>query len=155
MTAISFAILSITIGLALLALELVIPSHGVLGVMAALALLAGAGGMFVVDPTYGAATLLVMMLSVPFVWVTFVKLWPHTPVGKRVLLPRPQVTPPPEPSPVAIGQQGVSITELRPIGECEFEGRRMETVSDLGMIPPGRMVKVVALDNNRPVVRVV
>ena len=60
----------------------------------------------------------------------------------------------PEPT-VRVGQPGVTVSELRPMGVCEFESGRIEAISEHGMIEPGRMVKVVALSGTRPTVRAV
>lgn len=58
-----------------------------------------------------------------------------------------------EPLPVQIGAVGIATSDLRPGGTCEFDGRRLETFSIDGMIPAGTNVKVVSIDNRRPLVR--
>jgi membrane-bound serine protease (ClpP class) len=60
-----------------------------------------------------------------------------------------------EPLPVQIGEVGVAVSEMRPGGECEFAGRRLEAYSDHGIISAGTRVQVVSIDNRRPVVRAV
>ena len=80
------------------------------------------------------------------------RFWPRTRLGRHVLLPPPHVasaTPA-----VCVGQEGVTVGELRPMGVCEFDdGKRVEATSEHGIVETGRTVKVIALVNNRPVVR--
>jgi membrane-bound ClpP family serine protease len=47
----------------------------------------------------------------------------------------------------------VAISELRPIGQCEFDGQRLEAQSDHGIVAAGAKVKVVNVINRRPTVR--
>ena len=144
--------LLMAIGIVLLLAELLLPSHGILGLGSAGCIL---GAIFVAsrqNAWAGLALLVGVAALTPFAWVAFVKIWPKTPVGKRVVLP-PVANEPPDPL-VRVGQVGVTVSELRPIGVCDFDGVRIEAHSEHGMLPPGTPVKVVALVNNRPTVRV-
>ena len=49
----------------------------------------------------------------------------------------------PEPLPVQIGQTGTTVSELRPMGTCDFAGQRVEAISELGIIPRGQQIRVV------------
>jgi membrane-bound ClpP family serine protease len=100
----------------------------------------------------GLALLSGVAAATPFAWVAFVKVWPKTPIGRRVVLP--PVTNDPPPAPVRVGQTGVTMSELRPVGVCDFDGVRLEAQSEHGLVAPGTAVRVVALVNNRPTVRV-
>ena len=148
----SLVMLLMAIGVVLTIAELLLPSHGVLGVGAAGCIL----GAIVVasreNAWAGLALLLGVVALVPFAWTAFVKIWPKTPVGRRVVLP-PVTNDAPQPL-VRIGQSGVTMSELRPIGVCDFDGVRVEAQSEHGIVEPGRNVKVIALVNNRPMVRV-
>ncbi|MFT3683658.1 MAG: NfeD family protein [Phycisphaerales bacterium] len=53
---------------------------------------------------------------------------------------------------VAVGQEGIAITSLRPSGKAEFGGRVIDVVSDGPVIDPGRRVRVVAAAEFRVVV---
>jgi membrane-bound ClpP family serine protease len=48
----------------------------------------------------------------------------------------------------------MTVSELRPMGWCEFDGQRLEAMSEHGIVPPGTRITVVALVNQRPTVRV-
>jgi len=140
------------IAAALLIAEVLLPSHGVLGLGAAGCILAAIFVAARQNVWAGLALLVGVTAMTPFAWVAFVKLWPKTPIGRRLVLP-PVANPPPS-STVRVGQAGVTMSELRPIGVCEFDGVRVEAHSEHGIVPPGTAVKVVALVNNRPTVRV-
>ncbi len=148
----SLVALLLLIGIALLIAELLLPSHGILGLGAAGCIL---GAIFVAarqNVWAGVGLLVAVVAMTPFAWVAFVNIWPKTPVGRRVMLP--EVTNEPQQPLVRVGQAGVTISELRPIGVCDFDGVRVEAHSEHGIVPPGTAVKVVALVNNRPTVRV-
>jgi len=140
------------IAAALLIAEVLLPSHGVLGLGAAGCILAAIFVAARQNVWAGLALLVGVTAMTPFAWVAFVKIWPKTPIGRRLVLP-PVANPPPS-STVRVGQAGVTMSELRPIGVCEFDGVRVEAHSEHGIVPPGTAVKVVALVNNRPTVRV-
>ena len=143
--------LLLAIGVILLIAEVILPTHGALGV---LGIGAAVAAVFVAAAHNPWAALLItvaLAVATPFVWT----LWPRTPLGRRIVLP-PIETPLPQP-PVRVGQTGVALSQLRPMGLCEFDGGavRVEAASEHGIIETGTAVKVVALVNNRPTVRIV
>jgi membrane-bound serine protease (ClpP class) len=147
------AVLLLAIGAVLLIGELLLPTHGLLGVAgvaaALLAILVSAR-----ENVWAGLVLTVLLaLSTPLIWAAAVKIWPKTFVGRRVMLP-PLANTPAE-SRVQVGQSGVTVSELRPMGTCEFDGERVEAISEHGIVPPGTAVRVVALVNNRPTVRTI
>ncbi|HEV2296637.1 MAG TPA: NfeD family protein [Tepidisphaeraceae bacterium] len=145
------AILLFGIGVALLLAELLLPAHGIIGVLGGLVIAAGIIVCYVIGFWLGTGVLLGLAILSPFIGAATVRIWPRTPIGRRVVLP-PVVDPLPPPR-VRIGQTGVAVSELRPMGTCEFGDSRLEAISEYGMIEPGREVAVVALTNNRPIVR--
>jgi membrane-bound ClpP family serine protease len=141
------------IGIALLIAEMLLPSHGLLGLGAAACILTAVFVAMRQNAWAGLGLLLVVVAMSPLAWTAFVKIWPKTPLGRRIVLP-PVANPPTVP-PVTVGQSGVTMSELRPVGVCEFDGGvRVEAHSEHGIVPPGTAVKVIALVNNRPMVRV-
>jgi membrane-bound ClpP family serine protease len=148
------AILFFGIGVALLVGELLLPTHGLLGVLGGGSIIAAIVTCYRIDFWLGTGVFLVTMIATPFAGAMAVKIWPRTPIGRRVVLP-PVIDAVREPL-VHVGQKGVTVTELKPMGVCEFEAAgRLEAVSEHGMIEPGQPVKVVGLTNNRPTVRAV
>jgi len=156
MTNPQLAILLFGIGVALLAGELLLPTHGLLGVAGAGAILAGVVTCYVIDFWLGTGVFLGTVIATPFAGALAMKLWPKTPIGRRVMLQTVAGEAPRGPT-VNVGQTGVTVSELRPTGVCEFDSiGRLEAISEHGLIDPGRAVKVVAVgSNNRPTVRAV
>lgn len=141
------------VGLALLVGEVFLPAGGVLGLVGGACVLGGIGVALVVQPVWGVIALLATVVAAPLGWAAFVRLWPKTPVGRRIVL-RPVDAVVQRP-PVAVGQTGTAVSDLRPIGVCEFPGgHRVEARSELGIIPARAAVTVVAFENNKPVVRI-
>ncbi len=152
----TWAVVFAGIGIALFVAEVLLPSHGILGVLGVVGVIAGIVCCYMISVVLGTVVLIATACATPFAWIAFVKLWPHTPIGKRVVLPR--IVSNVERSPVLVGQRGVTVSELRPMGMCEFDlatGRaeRLEAISEHGMIEPGKKIAVVDVANNRPVVR--
>lgn len=153
MTPAEWAILLAIAGLVLLVAEFYLPTYGVLGILGGAFLLGAVGFCFVIDRYLGVATLLGGLLAAPFVTAAMIKLWPRTPMARKMMLP--PVDSRPDPLPFHMGQVGVAVSELRPMGECEFDGRRVEAISECGVVPAGSRVKVMGADRRRPLVRVI
>ena len=60
--------------------------------------------------------------------------------------PEPNVT-------VAAGEEGVAITELRPLGRAEFCGRRLDVRCQTGFAPTGSRIKVIGSEPGNLLVR--
>lgn len=140
-------------GIILLIGELLLPTHGVLGIAGTLCF----GGVIIVcfrvNQWLGLGVFFLAIVSSPFLFNLTMKLWARSAVGRKIILPPLHVER--APSIVKLGQLGTAVTEMKPMGECDFGDVRIEAVSELGMIPPGRSVKVIAIDNGRPTVRIV
>jgi membrane-bound serine protease (ClpP class) len=154
MTHAELAVLFAVVGLILLAAEVLLPSHGILGLLAGSAFVTSVVYCFLISATLGAVVFAALCITGPIVALYMVDFWPQTPIGRRLVLPKVaaaggeaggQLT--------MIGQRGIAITELRPVGVCEFGGARVEAVSQLNIIGAGSGVEIVALDGVRPVVR--
>lgn len=149
------AVILILVGAFLLLAEALLPTQGVLGVLGGAALVGAVIAIFLLGPWYGIATLALLVLISPFVFMWMMRIWPKTPVGKRLVLNAVVSGTSPAPK-VSVGAIGTTVTELRPIGECDFEDQRIEVISELGLIDPGTQVKVVAHEpDGRPIVRAI
>ena len=151
MTLVGWLIFLIVLGIVLLIAELLLPTHGIIGLMGAGLLAAAVVLCFMIRPWLGLVALVGGAMAMPAGWALFIKYWPRSPVGRRIILGPPKserqlLT-------LQIGQTGQSVSCLRPMGTCEFAGQRLEALSEYGIIEPGRPVRVVALNNSRPVVR--
>ena len=152
----------VLVGMALLALEVFVPSGGMLGFLSVLALAAGVVEAFIVGgPMVGMATLAVVAAAVPAILAVAFGIFPDTPLGRRV------IPPPPGPDDVVpdadrraalkglVGRTGRTTGDLLPWGGVEVDGIGHEAVSDGGPIPAGRLVEVVGTQSAALVVRVV
>jgi membrane-bound serine protease (ClpP class) len=138
-------------GIVLLVGELLLPTHGVLGIGGLAALLGAVAVCFYINRWMGLGIFVLALIASPFVWMFMISVWLKTPVGKRIVLPpiaaqRPVLT-------LRLGDVGSAVTELRPMGECEFGGERFEVISERGIIPAGAPVKIVAMGEGKPIVR--
>ena len=133
--------------LVLLVLELFLPSGGLLGVAGAVAALSAVGCFFAVDPALGFASLLGLGVVTPVLVGVGLKIWPHTPIGRRLVLGNEFEEEANEGVGVraqtadfrpAVGAVGESLTPLRRVGTCRFEGHRVECLADGDLIDAGR-----------------
>ena len=138
------------LGIVLLVAELFLPSHGVLTVLAVGSLGGGIFCAFRYDTTFGYASLVLSLLFLPAFAVAAVKIWPRTFVGRRVAPPNREFLASESPASSdaglegLVGRTGVTLTPLRPVGACDFGGRRVECHAESGMID--RDTRVVAID---------
>jgi membrane-bound ClpP family serine protease len=153
MTPSTLAILLLLSGLLLLVAEMLLPSQGILGLIGAVALVAMVVVCFRVDSRLGFAVLVAMVVAAPFAGMAVVKVWPRTPIGRRMILARVSGATPA--ATVSVGQTGVTVSELRPMGVCAFGPERLEARAERGTIPAGRQVRIVEMSDRRPTVRAV
>jgi len=151
-------ILCLAAGLILLIAEVFIPSGGVIGVLALGFLAVSLGLAFSESTTLGLEFLVAVCLLMPLALMLAVHLWPRTPLAKYIFLN------PPDPEDVhepphelrlehLIGQYGRALTPLRPSGLVDFEGRRLDGLSEEGMIPAGALVRAIQVRGGQLVVR--
>ena len=154
MTPLTLAILLALAGLALLVVETFLPTQGVLGAIGAAALAACVVVCFRVDSRLGFGVMAALVVAAPFAAMAGVKLWPKTPVGRRMILAPAAADELAAPA-VQVGQTGVTVSELRPMGVCAFGADRVEARAEHGTIPAGNQVRVVEVIDRRPTVRAV
>src|SRR4051812_40725279 len=86
MTPLTLAILCFSGGLILLIAVILLPSHGILGLIGAGALITGVGACFALNEYAGLASALGVVVLMPVAVTAWVKVWPHTYAGKRLIL---------------------------------------------------------------------
>ncbi len=161
MSPLVWSLLLVVVGLALVLLEVFVPSGGVLGLLAVLALGAGVVTAFVEQGAMvGMGVLAGTLLAVPAVLMLAFRWFPSTPIGRRVL------PPPPSADDVLpdlslrqrlrslVGRRGRAASELVPWGSVEIDGDSFEALSEGGPIAPDAPVEVVAVQSRALVVRV-
>lgn len=143
-------------GAMLLAAEVFVPG-AVLGIFAAIALLAGVVLAFVDHGAFGGWLALGAALALAglTLWFEFFLL-PKTRLGKKLFL-NAQIAgasqPPVAARDAVVGRDGVADTTLAPSGYVIVDGRRYEAFSRSGLVAKGEPLRVVGLDNFRLIVQ--
>lgn len=159
MDTLTLAYLLILLGLALLFAEMFVPSQGILLALAVVALLVGVSLVFTVDTTYGLGTLLGVFLALPILAALWFYIWPRTPLGKKLFLQAPPEDSTLANSPTNLeleqlrGRYGKTVSALRPSGITDFDGRRVDTLSEGVLIGPDQWVQCVDVQAGRVIVR--
>ncbi len=144
--------------LILLFAEVFIPSGGLIGVIAAFCLVYSVWLAFRQSQSLGLGFLAADVVLLPAVLALAMYLWPKTPLAKRVFLKPPgpeeiEVSHSPHRLDHLVGQIGRALTPLRPSGMVDFDGRKLDGVSEDGLIAPGTLVQAVRVRSGRLVVR--
>ncbi len=144
MSSIVIALVFVGIAALLLALDLLVPSGGIL---LALSLMSCAGSvLFAFRHSYEAGIWMLIseLACVPlFAWL-FIKLWPSTPLGRRMIIEPTQAKPFTWETDSMVGQTGLTVCDLVPTGHVEVDGREWQATSRSGLIAEGTSVKVIA-----------
>lgn len=144
----------ILMGLALLVvfIELFVPSAGLLGILASGLAIASIVMAFRSSFETGSIFLLVVLIAMPAIIYGMLQIWPHTPVGRRILLAEvtpDQVLPPAIYSADLVGQIGVARTKMLPSGIIMIDGEKYDAVSDGFPIDENQPIIVTAVRANR------
>lgn len=150
------ALLLAVVGCALVVLEVLLPSGGIIGFFAAAALVGSVGYAFYAGgPTTGLSMSLGLLVAVPALVALAFKVLPMTPWGKALLgePPNPEDVAPEDTRHELVGRVGVARSKMLPSGSVEIDGAMIDAVSQSQAIDPGEYVKVVEVRGNRVVVR--
>ena len=156
--------------LGLLALELLVPSGGLLGLLCGVAAIGSVVAFFKAGTTYGIASLLVYAFVTPVLLVFVFKVWIHSPLAKRMVLGgADEVTSDDEQDPMRaseqtrlrrieelrqlIGAEGVTVTDLRPVGFVKINGQRVDAMAESGVVEANTPVVVTDVYDNQIKVR--
>jgi membrane-bound ClpP family serine protease len=160
MDALVWIVALLVVGLAVLVLEVFLPSGGVLGFLSVLAIGAAIVMAFTQQgAAAGLAVLVISFVAVPAVLALAFRWFPDTPLGRRVLPPPPGAD---DVLPAAehrrrlrdlVGRWGRVTSELMPWGEVTIDGLVHEAISESGPIAAGAEVEAVAVEGRGLVVR--
>ena len=160
MTTLVWVVALLVLGLAVMVLEVFVPSGGILGFVSILALVSAVATAFLEQgTTAGMAALAVVVLAVPAVLSVAFRWFPETPLGRRVLPPAPEaadVLPDPERRRHLrdlIGHTGRTGSELLPWGSVEIDGEIVDAMSEGGPLEAGIAIEVVGVQGTAVVVR--
>ena len=150
----------IIVGLFLLLAELFLPSGAFL-VLSLTAIIIGLAMTFIYsnDPTWGIVTLICVIAAVPMLGSVLIHYWPKTRLGKRFFLEGPEENVTISSMPVNLeleqlrGRYGRTVSPLRPAGVTDFDGRRVDTITEGMMVDEGQWVRCIDVRAGRVIVR--
>ncbi len=151
MDPIAVSILLLIAGLALIFVELMIPSAGLIGVISAALLIAGIVVAFNAGFVPGLIVLILTLTSVPIVIALLLKVWPNTPIGRRLFISPPKSRRRLPGSVLShwlgtlIGQHGTARSKLLPAGNITIDGKHYDAVSDGMPIEKDQPIEVIAV----------
>lgn len=153
-------IILLLVGIILVILETLLPSGGILGILATACLIGAIVLGFMQSPTTGWLVLLAVLVCVPILVLLGLKALPSTPFGRKMILTENQQ------DKDARGRAGVddenfeqlkdksgtTVTALRPSGIAEIDGKRYSVVSESEMIEPTVAIIVKDVEGNNIIV---
>lgn len=153
------SILLLLAGLAFIFVELLIPSAGLIAIVSGTLLVSGIVVGFSAGPTAGFIILGGTLLTLPITIAFLLKIWPETPIGRRLFIspPKAEDVEPDKERTVSllslIGKEGISRSKLLPAGSVTIDGRHYDAVSDGLPIEMNQKIKVSAIKAQRIFVR--
>lgn len=155
-----WAIALMIVGLVVMILEVFVPSGGVLGFVSIVAVIAAITTAFTQTGVLaGMALLASAVVLVPSVLLAAFRLFPVTPLGRRIL------PDPPTPEDVLpdrrrretlrslVGRRGVVVSELVPWGQVAVGEARIDAFSVEGPIGEGQVVTILGIEGLGAAVR--
>lgn len=155
MPPIAWSLILLALGAVVIATELFLPSAGLLGVLATILVISGIVLAFMQSPAAGAVVLLATVMAIPGLLMLLVKLWPSTPIGRRILLgarKSDEVLPDDDHRRALrelVGRRGVALTPMLPSGIVRIDGRNWDATCEGLAVEAGQKVSVVAIRGNR------
>lgn len=150
------------VALILVAVEVFVPSAGLISVGAGVCAVAGVVCLWRVSPTWGIAGTLAVIILGPALFFFLMTILPSTPVGRSLIGAIPEEER--EARELAeqqardlrqalVGAEGTALTALRPAGKVEIDGRRYDALAQTTVIDAGTPVRVVRATMSDLIVR--
>jgi len=151
----AFPIILQVAGILVLLAEIILPSGGVLTILALGCFGYSLYSVFTnVSMTVGMMFVAADVVILPIVLIAGLKLLAYSPVALRKSLKKTDgVTSQSEKLGGYMGKTGTAVTNLRPAGTVRIDGRRVDVVSRGEFIEKDKPVLVIAVEGNRVVVR--
>ncbi len=141
----------------LVVIEIFLPTGGVVAVLSALAALGGIIALFMHDITWGAIGLLGVLIAAPIAFFGGLRVWEHSPIGRRMMGVPPdedaQEQQTQDEREALVGEVGVAVSPLRPVGVIKVEGRRLDAQAEISFIEAGEPVVITKVDGLHILVR--
>lgn len=156
----TYVIILLVAGIILVILETLLPSGGILGILATACLIGAVALGFIQNQMAGWLVLLAVLIFVPILVLLGLKLLPSTPFGRKMILTenqqdkdaRGRAGVDDENFEQLKGKNGTTVTALRPSGIAEIDGKRYSVVSESEMIEPAVKIVVKEVEGNNIIV---
>jgi membrane-bound ClpP family serine protease len=152
-------LLLLLVGVALVVMDIFLPSGGIFAFLAVCAMIGAIWMGFAQGSVMGVAVLAVAVFGTTVAVVLALKYWPSTSLGKRMLLHVPSsedVLPENDPRKALvglIGRTGRAKSQMLPSGIIAVDGTTLDAISEGLPIEIGQRVRVTEVRGNRVVVR--
>lgn len=150
-------IIALIVGVVLVGAEIFLPG-GVLGVIAGLSLVISVIAAFV-SPAFTSNQAIMIAFGIGALTIASVVMWmklfPRTRLGGQ-MTHQSNLTDAKSQEPgleALIGQEGVTLTDLRPSGIAMFGNRRTDVITQGDMVDKGKRISVVDVNANRVIVK--
>ena len=155
----SLAIALYFLALTLAVVDVFVPSGGMLLVLAAAAAVGAILFGFRASMTMGMSMLTVVAASIPLLAAFAIRIWPKTPIGKRIILGLPPETPvTPETARTSLqdllGKVVVAEYPLMPAGQLIIDHTHVNALAESRYIEAGERVEVIAIRERNLIVRI-
>jgi membrane-bound ClpP family serine protease len=152
-------VLLIAAGFLLMPADLLIPTGGFLFAAGLAAIAIGLVFIFVQSPTTGMMALVAVFIALPLMFAFLGHYWPRSSMGKRFVLTAGDEHATVASLPVNLdleqlrGRVGRTLSSLRPAGVVDFDGRRIDTITEGTMIDPDQWVRCIDVKAGKVIVR--
>jgi len=138
-------------------IEILVPSGGIIAVLSGGATIASLVFFFRYDTTWGLMATLAVMVLAPVAIGFAVKVYPSTPIGRRMILgggdlqeqlgqreeERKRLE---RERSALLAHEGVTLADMRPVGSVRIGEKKIEAVAEGGFIAKGSSVRVTGID---------
>ena len=146
--------LCLLLGSGLVVLEVFLPGFGLPGISGILLI---AGGIFIAATHYGmlaaVATLLVVISLLAIVISLILHSMSRKGIGAEIFLHEREELHARKDMQVLVGKTGTTLSVLRPAGIVDFDGVRLNVVTEGGFIEKGLPIEIVSVEGSRIIVR--
>lgn len=148
------ALILLVTGVALVIMEVFLPSGGILGFLSAVFIVGSVIYAFVkCGLGTGTVFLAATVLIVPIVISMAIRVWPYTPMGRMILLDSAIDTEQDELEREArnalVGRRGIARSQLLPGGVVDIDGKQLHVVIVGRAAEKGDLVEVIEVQGNR------
>jgi len=149
------SIIGILVAVLLLTVEVFLPTAGTVGILSLLVAIAAVAAAFLHNAMYGSIFLLLIVVAIPFLFAAAVKIWPHTPIGRMILIGeiKKENVMPKDSHYIRVADQigkiGIAHTKMYPSGIVIIEDQKFDALTKGFPIEAGESVKVVSVEANR------